>query len=150
MTRWKWEDYRTLEDLKKRLNRLKYKGNTFKIRISGNNKKPPDIDLSKNLEIFNKCCEIGRGYVIGVTNNVNEIMQIINQHGVFKDGIYQKADPIYIHQINIWLQNGRAICLEIINSKDAQKGYKEYSKENLQIAEENLKLMEKQLLELLA
>lgn len=114
MTKWKWESYKTLLDLKNGLCELKKQGNTFKIRSS-------DININT------------------ISNNVNEIMQIINQHGVFKDGIYQKADPIYIHQINVWLKNKKVICIDVVdNNKNLMEGYKEVGEVNKQIARESI------------
>lgn len=114
MTMWKWESYKTLLDLKNELNMLKQQGNMFKIRSA-------DININT------------------ISNNINEIIQIINRCGVFKDGIYQKADPIYIHQINVWLKNKKVICIDVVdNNKNLSKGYKEYSNINKQIARESI------------
>lgn len=101
MTRWKWESYKTLDNLKNRLCELKKQGNTFKIKVLDTN--------------------------INTTNNVDEIIQIISRYGVFNNGIYTLAEPININQINVWLKNKKAICINVA-----------YNNINKQIAEESI------------
>ena len=114
MTMWKWQSYKTLENLKNVLCELKNKGNTFKIKI---------LDTNTNIN----------------TNNVDEVIQIINKHGTFNNCIYTLAKPIYINQINVWLKNKKIICIDVVdNNKNLSEGYKKYSNINKQIAEESI------------
>ena len=112
MTKWKWESYKSLLDLKNGLNILKNKGNTFKIRSS-------DININ--------------------TNNTNEVIQIVNKCGIFNNCIYTLAKPVAINQFVIGLKNKKVICIYVINDHtNLSKGYKEYSNINKQIAEQSI------------
>lgn len=113
MTKWKWESYKSLLDLKNGLCELKKQGNTFKIKVLDTN--------------------------INTTNNVDEIIQIISRYGVFNNGIYTLAEPININQFVIGLKNKKVICVDVVNNnKNLSKGYKEYNNINKQIAKESI------------
>lgn len=110
MTMWKWQSYKTLENLKNVLCELKNKGNTFKIKI---------LDTNTNIN----------------TNNVDEVIQIISRYGIFNNCIYTLAEPISINQFVIGL-NKKIICIDVIN--DIMEGYKEVGEVNKQIAEQSI------------
>lgn len=115
---WKWESYKTEEDLKNGLCKLKNKGNTFKIKVLDTN-----TNINTNIN----------------TNNVDEIIQIISRYGVFNNGIYTLAKPVAINQFVIGLKNKKVICVDVVdNNKNLSKGYKEYNNINKQIAEESI------------
>lgn len=110
---WKWESYKTLDDLKNGLNTLKQQGNTFKLKV---------LDTNTNIN----------------TNNTNEVIQIVNKCGIFNNCIYTLAKPIYINQINVWLKK-KIICIDVVdNNKNLSEGYKKYNNINKQIAEESI------------
>lgn len=111
---WKWESYKTLLYLKNVLNTLKKQGNTFKLKV---------LDTNTNIN----------------TNNVDEVIQIVNKCGVFNNCIYTLAKPISINQFIIVLKNKKVICIDVVdNNKNLMEGYKEYSNINKQIARESI------------
>lgn len=111
---WKWESYKTLLYLKNVLNTLKKQGNTFKLKV---------LDTNTNIN----------------TNNVDEVIQIVNKCGVFNNCIYTLAEPISINQFVIGLKNKKVICVDVVdNNKNLMEGYKEYNNINKQIARESI------------
>ena len=96
MTKWKWESYKTLQNLKNGLSELKQQGNMFKLKVLDTN-----TNINTNIN----------------TNNINEIIQIISRYGTFNNGIYTLAKPVAINQFVIGLKNKKVICIDVINFK---------------------------------